>query len=271
MANSIDTNYRDTYNDPYSSQRKTNKTEGQNLDMVFTDKAEQSLSTEDFLNLIVMQMQNQDFTNPMDNSQMLTQMAQFSTLQQMQELAAYSKSNYVTSLLGTTVTAAKFAVNGDVQKETGPVQKISLVNNEYAIYVNDQKFSLEQLMELHDSSPSDIPFDASSLNIEQQSVSARWAEIKWPVPTEDEDIASSLSYSVYYSESSEMSTVDDVLKNGKLAINSGGMTSTIVTGLEPDKTYYINVLVEDATGKKTCYKPLTVRTKISTDQAEGEA
>ena len=37
---------------------------------------------------------------------------------------------------------------GQLQKEVGPVQKVSLVNNEFAIYVNDKRFTLEQIMEI---------------------------------------------------------------------------------------------------------------------------
>jgi flagellar basal-body rod modification protein FlgD len=43
-----------------------------------------ALGKDDFLKLLLAQMQNQDPLNPMDNSQMVAQLAQFSTLEQMQ-------------------------------------------------------------------------------------------------------------------------------------------------------------------------------------------
>ena len=58
------------------------------------------------------------------------------------------------SLVGKNVTAAKFTVGGDLQKEVGQVTKISLVNNEYLVYVNGKSFSLEQIMELNSSNSS---------------------------------------------------------------------------------------------------------------------
>lgn len=115
---------------------------------VFTDKKQSAVSTEDFLSLMVAQMTNQDFMNPMDDTQFVTQLAQFSSMQMMQEMANYSKTSYVMSLVGKNVTAARITVSGNLEKETGPVQKITLTNNEFGIYVNDKKFSLEQLMEI---------------------------------------------------------------------------------------------------------------------------
>ena len=117
-------------------------------DAVFTDKKENSVSVDDFLSLMVAQMTNQDFMNPMDDTQFVTQLAQFSSMQMMQEMANYTKTSYVMSLVGKPVTAARISVGGELLKETGPVQKISLHNNEYAVWVNGKKFSLEQIMEL---------------------------------------------------------------------------------------------------------------------------
>ena len=89
--------------------------------------------------LMVAQLQNQDFMNPVDDTQYVTQAAQFATMQQMQELATYMKTGSVMSLVGKEVTAARFSVSGELQQETGRVEKISLVNNEYAVYVKRQE------------------------------------------------------------------------------------------------------------------------------------
>ena len=137
----------------------TEGTEGSNgtshiWDAVFTDKKENSVSVDDFLSLMVAQMTNQDFMNPMDDTQFVTQLAQFSSMQMMQEMANYSKTSYVMSLVGQKVTAAKISPMGGLQKETGPVQKVTLTNNEFGIWVNDKKFSLEQIMEIGGTSSS---------------------------------------------------------------------------------------------------------------------
>ncbi len=136
---------------------ETDKT--QVWDAVFTDEKENGVSVDDFLNLMVAQLRNQDFMNPVDDTQYVTQLAQFASMQQMQEMATYMKTNYVMSLVGKNVTAAKFTVGGELQKETGAVERITLANNEFAIYVNKKKFTLEQIMEIHNGTvtPGDDP------------------------------------------------------------------------------------------------------------------
>ena len=147
--------YRDQWNNKdLLEEEDGEKTEGtgstdktHTWNAVFEEK-KPGVTADDFLTLMVAQLTNQDFMNPVDDTQYVTQLAQFTTMQQMQEMANYTKTSYVMSLVGKPVTAARISVGGDLLKETGPVQKISLHNNEYAVWVNGKKFSLEQIMEL---------------------------------------------------------------------------------------------------------------------------
>lgn len=115
---------------------------------VFTEK-NNGVKVEDFLNLMVAQLRNQDFMNPVDDTQFISQMATFATMQQMQEMAEYMKTNYVLSLVGKEVTAARFSVSGNLEKVTGPIEKISIVDNEFKVYVKGMQFTLSQIMEYH--------------------------------------------------------------------------------------------------------------------------
>src|SRR5471032_1716961 len=45
-----------------------------------------AMGKDQFMKLLIAQMQNQDPTNPMDGSQMASQLAQFSSLEQLQEV-----------------------------------------------------------------------------------------------------------------------------------------------------------------------------------------
>jgi flagellar basal-body rod modification protein FlgD len=76
-----------------------------------------AVKSQDFLYLLTMQLQYQDPTNPMDNSEMLAQEAQFTTLEQMENLSSsftkFSNAYQANSLLGQTV---EVDVDGKITK-----------------------------------------------------------------------------------------------------------------------------------------------------------
>lgn len=131
----------------YKGTDKTNQT-GTNIDAVFADPEDQQVSVDDFLQLMIAQLKNQDFMNPVDDTQYVTQLAQFTTMQQMEEMAYNSKSTYITSMVGKYVVASKMTVSGDLDTTKGIVNKISLVDNEYLVFVNDKPYKMSEIMEV---------------------------------------------------------------------------------------------------------------------------
>ena len=130
----------------------TNSTDssGNVIDAVFGSEDDKKVSMDDFLTLMVAQLKNQDFMNPVDDTQYVTQLAQISTMQQMEEMAYNAKSSYVASLVGKNVSAAKFTVSGDLKKADGVVEKISLLDGKFVIYVDGEAFSMDEIMEIKD-------------------------------------------------------------------------------------------------------------------------
>ncbi len=86
-----DTSYRDWLSNQTSGTSSSSGT-GKTYNAVFVDEEDTGLKVDDFLNLMVTQLKNQDFLNPVDDTQYVAQMAQFASLQQMQEMAEYSKT-----------------------------------------------------------------------------------------------------------------------------------------------------------------------------------
>lgn len=115
---------------------------------VFQDEEDDSLSVNDFLNLMITQLTNQDFTNPVDDTQYLAQMAQFSTMQEMADLCKYSKQNYVMSMLGKEVTVSSNNIGGGSSAETGVVEKIAIEDNKYKVYVNGQAYDMSKVSQI---------------------------------------------------------------------------------------------------------------------------
>ena len=238
---------------------------GNNYNAVFTDESDNSiLDPDQFLNLLVLQMQNQDFMNPMDDTTYITQMTQFSNMQQMQKMAEYSQTSYAMSLVGKTVTASRIQVNGSLDTTTGVVDKVSLLDGEYVLYVGGKTYTLSQIMSIQTGSESGEAgkpsYDTSNMELTAADVKSDSIQIKWPLPTEDTTVSSGLTYSVYYSEQGPFDTLESVEKGMMASSDQKNITEETIKNLKPDTEYYVNVVVKDANGNKSIYKTLKVET-----------
>jgi flagellar basal-body rod modification protein FlgD len=104
----------------------------------------------DYMKLLVTQLQNQDPMDPLDNKDMSAQLAQFSQLQQTENLnTSFTKvldlvqRSYASSLIGKEVSFASQADDGTTQTSTGPVEQVTLGDNETVLLtVNGQQIDL---------------------------------------------------------------------------------------------------------------------------------
>ena len=93
-----------------------------------TDKTK-SLGKQDFLKLLMAQLQNQDPMKPMDDTQMIAQMAQFSALEASQQLnATMQTSNNMQTVLQAGALIGKYiqANQADGTSTTGAVTSVGL-------------------------------------------------------------------------------------------------------------------------------------------------
>ena len=93
------------------------------------------LGEDAFLKLLTAQLQNQDPLNPMDDTQSVAQLAQFSALQastQLKDAFTSFESNFSVmqsaGLLGKAVSAQTTDANGNVSTVTGTVKTVSVIN-----------------------------------------------------------------------------------------------------------------------------------------------
>ena len=234
---------------------------GRVINAVYEDEKSKMPTVDMFLQLMIAQMQNQDPMNPVDDTQYVTQMSQIAAMQQMQELAYYSRSNFVMSMVGNDVTVAQNRIGGDIESVTGQVEKISLVGGEYKIYVKGKAYQLNQIMEIHPKAPQSNESNKviTDYGLTLIDTTDKTASIEWETPDKEKDPnADTIRYTVYYSTSPRMDTVSEV-KQGTRAGNLEELdvNDVIINGLTPDTTYYVNVVAKDASGNESVYKKIS--------------
>jgi len=77
-----------------------------------TSSSNDDMGENQFLDLLVTQLQNQDPLQPMDDTQFISQMAQFSSLEQMQNLVQATQLQQATAMIGQTVKAQETGSQG---------------------------------------------------------------------------------------------------------------------------------------------------------------
>jgi len=108
------------------------------------------LGKDDFLKLLITQLQNQDPTSPMENNEFIAQMAQFSSLEQMtnmstsfSKMASFISSQEAASTLGKTVE-----LNVGDTTTTGIVEGATRGDNPQ-ILVNGMYYTLDKIAAIY--------------------------------------------------------------------------------------------------------------------------
>ena len=126
---------------------KASSTTGTQYSKDSTTSALYGLGKDDFMKLFLAQLQNQDPTSPMDNSQMVNQLAQFSlidTLQQVEAALSGTQMAQASSLIGKTVTGKV----SDGSTVTGVVDKVTQSGGMLSVSVNGVSISPDDITEV---------------------------------------------------------------------------------------------------------------------------
>lgn len=99
----------------------------------------QKLGQDDFIKILVTQLTSQDPMNPQKDTEFIGQMAQFSSLQEMESLRTQQQILQANSLIGRTVV-----VRGEEDVEqTGTVTAVQMVKGKPEIVINNQNYPLD--------------------------------------------------------------------------------------------------------------------------------
>jgi flagellar basal-body rod modification protein FlgD len=107
-----------------------------------------SLNLDDFLKMLLTELQNQDPLSPMDSSQMLTQIGQISQVGATQSLTDTLQSvllgqnlNNATAMMGKTISG----LADDGTNVTGKVDKVTIANNQPVLTIGDKTVQLKNV------------------------------------------------------------------------------------------------------------------------------
>ena len=115
----------------------------------------QTLGKDDFLKLLVAQMTNQDPLEPTSNDQFITQMAQLSSYEQMNNLNNQFKINAGlttlttgASMIGKQITYTDSSSKTDV---TGIVDKVEMANGEFVLSIGGKSVKLSEVKTIEEA------------------------------------------------------------------------------------------------------------------------
>jgi len=158
---------------------------------LFAENKKSELGQSDFLSLMTEQMKNQNFMDPVDNTESIAQLAQFNTLQQMQQMTYYAGASFATSLIGKSVTLGS-AESGSVEKITGVVSAIKLNGESFEVIVNGKSYKTANIMQVG-SATSTTTTPATETTVKAAAASADAS--KDTDETSDDEVIEAPNYS----------------------------------------------------------------------------
>lgn len=113
-------------------------------------KTGSSLDKEDFLMLLVAQMKYQDPLEPESNTEYVAQLAQFSELEQMQNLNSTTVNTSAYTLVGKQVYIEQVSDTGEEKKAEGMVEYVTMQNGEPYVSVNGELYAYADIVKVID-------------------------------------------------------------------------------------------------------------------------
>ncbi len=111
-----------------------------------------TLDKQAFLQLLVAQMKYQDPLEPTDNTEYVAQLAQFSSLEAMNNMGETMDMQRAAGLIGKVVTASTTNETTGVTTEvTGTVDKITHSGSKTYVIINGEQYNLDDVKEVIDS------------------------------------------------------------------------------------------------------------------------
>lgn len=126
-----------------------------------SDEANNTLSFEDMLLLMVTQLQNQTIDNTADTNDMMNQIIQMTVMQaitdmktQVDDLTEANIMSYSASLVGKTVTMGIVNKNGElVDEKVGVITATGTYNGQRVVYMGNEYYPINQILAVGELPP----------------------------------------------------------------------------------------------------------------------
>ena len=105
-----------------------------------------SLDMQDFLTLMVTELQSQSIDSTADTSEMLNQMVMMQMVSALTNMTDASIMSYAASLVGKTVTVGQFDSEGNLEEIVGEVTGTGSMGGEQVVFVNDKYYYMSEIM-----------------------------------------------------------------------------------------------------------------------------
>ena len=112
------------------------------------------LGEDAFLSLLVTQLQYQDPLNPMDNTEYISQLAQFSALEQMTNVSEGVNSLHGLLMMGKYISATVTGSSGETSIVQGVVESVRLSAGEVILNVEGTEVNLDDVTYIGEETPS---------------------------------------------------------------------------------------------------------------------
>lgn len=129
---------------------------------LYIDADKDLISQETFLNLLVAEMSNQDPLEPTTNTEFISQLATFSSMQYMQDSSKYAMANYASSLVGKVATGSKMD-GADLVMKTGTVDKVVKTGDTFTVTIDGEDFDISKITSVQAGDSASGSYSSSNL------------------------------------------------------------------------------------------------------------